>query len=102
MSFQIHGQLILGNQANRTLPSFRDQVAHAMQAARKVAAAAVRGDPIWLTPAKREEWRAICQSNLCGYYRAKDQRCTHPDCGCFAKLKTRLTTERCPAGLFPR
>jgi hypothetical protein len=99
MSFQIHGRVVM---SGHPLPPLRTQVANATQAARRLGAAAIRGERIWRTPAQREEWRAICESNECGYFREKGQRCTHPNCGCFTKLKRMLATERCPAGLFPR
>ena len=38
----------------------------------------------------------------CLWYRAIDQRCAHPDCGCFLKSrllnKWKLKAERCPKG----
>jgi hypothetical protein len=75
---------------------------NAGQAAGRVIKATVKGETVWLTPAKSSEHKAICESNQCGFYRVSDQRCAHPRCGCFTRLKTLLATESCPAGFFKR
>lgn len=38
----------------------------------------------------------ICES--CPLFNSENERCTHPHCGCFAKIKTWLTAEKCPEG----
>ena len=46
----------------------------------------------------------VCQ-NGCQFYRVSDQRCAHPNCGCFlaGKLlsKWKLITEQCPLKKWP-
>jgi hypothetical protein len=46
----------------------------------------------------------VCQ-NGCQFYRVSDQRCAHPECGCFlaGKLlsKWKLITEQCPLKKWP-
>lgn len=76
------------------------QMRNAAGAVGRVAKAVINRGPIWLTPAKREEQRAICRSNQCGVFRESDSRCGHPDCNCFTKLKSMLATETCPVGLW--
>lgn len=39
--------------------------------------------------------QAICKT--CDLFRSEDERCTHPKCGCFTKVKVWLKAERCPA-----
>lgn len=99
MTFPV-GRTIISKPGEPALPPFRTVAGNAFKAAGRVVAATMQGKTIWLTPAKSAANRAICESNQCGFYRASDQRCAHPNCGCFAKLKTRLATEDCPAGLF--
>lgn len=41
---------------------------------------------------------AICQSNKCGMYDAKLDRCLHRKCGCTVKEKVTWSTESCPEG----
>lgn len=82
------------------LPPLRVQAQNAVKAAGKVIKALGKGQPIFLSPAKSEENRAICRSNQCGFFLDKRNRCSHPKCGCFTALKTRLSTEDCPVGLF--
>ncbi|ODU25071.1 MAG: hypothetical protein ABS95_01070 [Verrucomicrobia bacterium SCN 57-15] len=100
MKFAVGKAIIAGNQA--PLPSLPRQAVNASGAILRVAKAVIKRQPIWLTPAKREEHQAICRSNQCGFFRESDQRCGHPRCGCFTRLKTLLTTEECPVGLFKR
>jgi hypothetical protein len=42
--------------------------------------------------------RAICKSCPSKLYRASDNRCAHPSCGCYLKAKTWLEAEECPDG----
>jgi hypothetical protein len=99
MTFHI-GRQIISKPGEPALPPVRTIAANALKAAGRVIAAKVQGRAVWLTPAQSEAHKAICESNQCGFYRARDQRCAHPKCGCFTRLKTRMATEDCPAGLF--
>lgn len=42
-----------------------------------------------------EKRREICKG--CEFYRASDDRCAHPKCGCYLRFKTALVAEKCPA-----
>jgi hypothetical protein len=81
------------------LPPFRSQIKNASAAVVRIGKAVIDGRPIWLTPAQSEQNRKICEGG-CKYFRQRDRRCAHPDCGCFTRLKGRLATEDCPEGLF--
>lgn len=47
---------------------------------------------------EKQRRHAICQANQCGEYRKSDDRCAA--CGCYARAKVWLTSERCPRGLW--
>jgi len=97
MGFRITGRIVT---RETPLPPLQRQAENALRAAGRVLRAAATGQKIWLTPAKAAEHRQICESNQCGYFRASDARCSHPECGCFTRLKAKLATEKCPAGHF--
>jgi hypothetical protein len=102
MTFNI-GRSVLSKPVKQTepaLPSVPRMAQNAAKAAGRVIKAAATGKQLWMTPAQREENQAICRSNQCGFFRPSDQRCAHPNCGCFTKIKTRMATEDCPQGLF--
>lgn len=40
--------------------------------------------------------RPICLA--CDFFRASDERCSHPKCGCYLRLKTYLVGQKCPEG----
>ena len=101
MRFEI-GRPVIKRKSEAPLPT-RMQMARNLGAAMARAGVAVlKREPVWLTPAAAQEHRAICQSNQCGFYRPSDQRCGHPNCGCYTRLKALLATEECPVGLFKR
>lgn len=58
-------------------------------------AAMLRGDAK-ITPEQAAERFAVCQG--CDWFRASDERCAHPSCGCFLRVKTAWRAQRCPVG----
>lgn len=45
-----------------------------------------------------EQRRVICQGNACGFHVKETERCSHPECGCFLKMKRWLKSSVCPDG----
>lgn len=58
----------------------------------------VRTGTVKVDPAKAEWRMRVCQNCPSKMFRESDQRCAHPKCGCYLKLKPWLKAERCPNG----
>ena len=82
------------------LPSGRQLLANAGQATLRNAASVLRGEPLGVDEAEATRRRAICDANVCGMYRAESERCAHPKCGCYLRLKIWLKAECCPMALW--
>lgn len=66
----------------------------------QIAQGALKGDPILAPSAFRQANLAICRANSCGYYIPTQDRCRHPNCGCFCAAKTIFAVLKCPANLW--
>jgi hypothetical protein len=80
----------------RRLPRTREMAANASRAVGRVIGGVARAEPLRVPPGVKAERMEICQA--CERFRPEDERCAHPGCGCYLRLKTWLVSERCPAG----
>ena len=78
------------------MPSLGKLAANFTGAVKRAAAAAIKGDAIFVDGLTKEGRLAIC--NMCEM--RDGSRCTHPDCGCFIQAKARCATEECPKGYW--
>jgi hypothetical protein len=63
-------------------------------AVKRAAAAAMKGETVFVDKLTKNTRLAIC--NMCEL--RVGSRCSHPECGCFLKEKTKYATEECPDG----
>lgn len=68
------------------------QAQNAVGALGRVASAAIHGQAITVSQEEQERRLAICVSNVCGQY--ADGKCKV--CGCVAKWKAKIASEKCP------
>jgi hypothetical protein len=86
------------------LPSLPRMIVNAGIAAARSVRSVVTGNPVKVSPETAAKRRTICQSNVCGLYRASDRRCAK--CGCptsdkgLIDNKTEYFAEFCPLKLW--
>ncbi len=94
MKFKIDSKIILTGQ--RALPSVKALAVNAARSMVRNVAAMASGNRLNALSEVAKERLNICAG--CEFFRASDERCSHPKCGCFLKLKTWLRAEKCPEG----
>lgn len=87
--------------AEPSFPSVKTMARNAVGASARVAAAAVKGEPVYVSQADFEARAAICPT--CEFYIEATQRCSRCGCNMISKVfgKARLATEECPANKWP-
>lgn len=86
----------------KQLPSLPRMAANLVRSQLRSVASQARGNARLVTDETRDARRAICRSNVCGFYRESDGRCGHRLCGCptqgrgIIESKTELFSEFCP------
>lgn len=90
------GETITFGRARPMMPSAGRMAVNAIRAAVKTTVHAASGKGISAAPELIEKRRAICQSNVCGFYVAETERCAHKKCGCFLRFKRYLKSQTCP------
>jgi hypothetical protein len=83
----------------KPLPGIGAQAANFGKALVRSAVHVAKGGDLRLEEEEQEDRRSICESNICGNYRASDDRCA--DCGCFLADKIPLAAEYCPLMMWP-
>lgn len=80
------------------LPPWRTQAVNFAGAVGRTVGRALSGRAVIAPKEVRDQRRAICQSNVCGKYRAEDGRCSMCGCPCGDRVmdKTSWAGERCP------
>lgn len=78
------------------LPAVMAVARNATVAGARAAARLARHQPVLVEASRRDERLEICRA--CEWFRARDERCAHRRCGCYVRIKVRLTSERCPDG----
>ncbi len=82
--------------ANPPMPPLMQQAKNFTRAVVRNVSRMARGNAASVSPEVAAERIAICQK--CELFNAKSERCSHPKCACFLRLKTWLKAESCPAG----
>jgi hypothetical protein len=98
MMFRAQGRLLPPGRAGspRPLPPARQLAKNAAGAAMATARGLVAGH-LLVDEATADRRAVVCRA--CDvWYRAIDERCSHPKCGCFLRLKRWLWAQTCPAG----
>jgi hypothetical protein len=95
MTFRLQG--VLQRQAEPPLPSIPAMAANAVQAARAVGRDFAATGRIAVDKATADRRASVCRG-CDAWYRPSDERCSHPKCGCFLRLKRWLWAQTCPAG----
>ena len=80
--------------AERPFPSLGAQIVNAGVAIARNGLHLSKTGNLRVSPEVASARFAICQA--CPLFEPQTERCSHPRCGCFTRLKTRLTAERCP------
>jgi hypothetical protein len=78
------------------LPPPTAMAANLTKAVAAEAGAVLRGVPA-ITHEEAAARFAICRG-CADWFRPSDERCAHPGCGCFLRVKTAWRAQRCPAG----
>lgn len=96
MKFAISKHPILPRPGSQppTLPSRARQAVNFAKAARDTIREAVTTGRVMVETEEQLKRKAICLA--CETFNADKERCAHPDCGCYMKLKTWLTSQKCP------
>lgn len=84
--------------STNTMPSAGRMALNAARAAYDVAKGAANGRGLRATDAEVERRAAVCALNACGKHVAGTDRCAHPGCGCWLKVKRWFAAQRCPDG----
>lgn len=85
----------------KPLPSMGKMVSNALRAGGHALKAAAKGEKLRASTGEIARREAICRDDCDppgGWYRASDDRCSHPECGCRLEWKRRLKVWHCPAG----
>lgn len=80
----------------KPLPSLKAQAANLAQSIKRNAISVAHGAALKAPEEEIERRREVCAG--CEFFRPQDQRCAHPQCGCYLRAKTWLKAESCPAG----
>ena len=79
------------------MPPFLRIAGNLAHAVADVVHARMRGQPVMIDDAEAERRLRVC-SACREWYDATRDRCAHPACGCYLRIKTRLRAMRCPDG----
>lgn len=98
MTFKVTSRVVRppAQRAEPRLPSLPRMATNLGRAAIDVVKGAISGEPVLVELDQKLERLAVCQK--CELFRASDQRCSHPKCGCSMRAKTWLKAMTCPAG----
>lgn len=78
-------------------PSLAKMAGNAAAAMADVAKGWFKGGQVRVAKEEQERRFAICQS-CTEWFDPEKERCRHPRCGCYMRLKTWLASQRCPIG----
>jgi hypothetical protein len=98
-TFVLRG-LPISSDASAGRPALLDLARNASRAVKRVLVQVGHGRGIAADQDTIGRRQSVCQSNTCRKYEAAHERCLHPKCGCFLRLKRWLATESCPEGLW--
>ncbi len=87
--------------ADRPYPSLAKMAGNAATAFVDVAKGFFKGEQVRVAKEEQERRFAICQS-CTEWFDPEKERCRHPKCGCYMRLKTWLASQRCPVGKWER
>jgi hypothetical protein len=93
MSFRITGNV----RPAKKLPPLTKKAVNLLQASAAVAKHAAMTGIIDAGSDEAKRRLDICRA-CSEWYVAENDRCAHPKCGCFLRIKTRLRAMRCPDG----
>ena len=85
----------------RELPSLARRAVNLVKAAGEVVKSTTEGNAIFVdeeTLAARMGHCRPAEGEPCEFWRASDEKCAHPKCGCWMKAKVRLKAMKCPIG----
>lgn len=81
----------------------KNKIVNATQASIRVAKAVIKRKDLIVSEEERDRRLSICRSCPEGYWNENGNmgmgECTHSKCGC-TRIKHKLTTEKCPIGLW--
>jgi hypothetical protein len=81
--------------ARPEMPPFFRLAANFAKASAAETASMVSGDPP-VAPEERDRRFALCRE--CPRFMPDSERCSHPKCGCFLRIKTAWRSQKCPEG----
>lgn len=76
------------------LPPFRRQFVNAVHAVGRNTKQALLGRAVLVEKETAAARLAICKT--CDQFKPSSERCAHPNCACFLRVKTYLKAEKCP------
>lgn len=85
---------------NPALPSALTMAKNAAEAFKKTLISTAMGNKLSRPQDEIDRIYAICKACPGGYYREKDDRCSHKKCGCYLKAKRWIQAMNCPAGYW--
>jgi len=79
---------------SRPLPPVKQQLKNLARDGVKVIRNAAKTGTILIDAATAEKNAEICAK--CEFFRQSDERCSHPRCGCFSRVKVWFSAMQCP------